>query len=249
YEFKEKYRKCDVLLIDDIHFLAGKEGTQEEFFHTFNELQNRDAQIVLTSDRPPRELSNLEERLVSRFGQGLTVDIMAPDFETRIAILKSKLAKEGMSVPDKVIEYIANTITTNIRDLEGCVQRLKFYSKLNPEKTVDVEFTKEAFKGLYDGDKPRLISSKQIKTEVCEYFSVSIDDLEGKKRTASIVLPRQIAQYLIRSLTDMSYPNIAEEFKADYTTVIHNCNKIEKGMHSDIQLRKQIEDLSSIINR
>lgn len=248
-EFRNKYRFCNLLLIDDIQFLAKKKETQEEFFHTFNALMDNNAQIVISSDRPPREIRDLEERLYSRFSMGLMADISAPELETRIAILNKKVEEEKMDIPKQVIYYIADTINTNIRELEGSLQRVKAYSKLK-NKPIDIFLTREAFKGIYDEDKPRVITPKKIKDAVCDYMNVSIMDLEGTKRSRNIVFPRQIAQYLIRSQTNLSYPMIAEEFSVkDHTTIIHSCEKIENEMKTSDRTRTIIKDLTGILSR
>lgn len=248
-EFRDKYRNCDALLIDDIQFLAKKKETQEEFFHTFNDLVNNGAQIVISSDRPPREIRDLEERLYSRFSMGLMADISAPELETRIAILKRKIYEEAMVVPEDVIYYIADTITSNVRELEGSIKRVAAFSKLK-NCEIDLALTKEAFKGLYEDDKKKAITPERIKAEVCDYMNITLEDLEGTRRSRNIVVPRQIAQYLIRMMTNLSYPLIAEQFSVkDHTTIMHNCDKIETAMKTDESMRNTIKDLTSIINR
>lgn len=248
-EFRDKYRFCNLLLVDDIQFLAKKKETQEEFFHTFNALMDNSAQIVISSDRPPREIRDLEERLYSRFSMGLMADISAPELETRIAILQRKIEEENMIVPKDVVYYIADTIKTNIRELEGSLQRVKAYSKLK-NCEINLELTKEAFKGIYDDNKPSVITPKKIKDAVCDYMNVTIADLQGTKRSRNIVYPRQIAQYLIRTQTNLSYPMIAEEFSVkDHTTIIHNCDKIEEEIKTNDRTRTIIKDLTSMLNR
>lgn len=249
-DFRDKYRYCSLLLIDDIQFLENKKETQEEFFHTFNAIvEENGGQIVISSDRPPREIRNLEERLYSRFSMGLMADISAPELETRIAILQNKISDENIVVPDDVVYYIANTITSNIRDLEGSLKRVKAFSKLK-NCDIDLALTKEAFKGLYDDSKPAIITPKKIKAAVCDYMNITLEELEGTRRSRNIVVPRQVAQYLIRALTNLSYPLIAEEFSVkDHTTIMHNCDKIEMEIKTDESMRNAIKDLTSIINR
>lgn len=248
-DFRDKYRHCSLLLIDDIQFLAKKKETQEEFFHTFNALMENDAQIVISSDRPPREIRDLEERLYSRFSMGLMADIAIPELETRIAILQNKIENENMVVPKDVIYYIADTIKTNIRELEGSLQRVKAFSKLK-NKEITLELTKEAFKGIYDNNKPSVVTPEKIKSAVCDYMGISMDDLTGTRRSRNIVHPRQVAQYLIRNMTNLSYPMIADEFSVkDHTTIIHNCDKIEEEIKADDNTRSIIKDLTSILNR
>lgn len=248
-EFRNKYRYCSLLLIDDIQFLARKKETQEEFFHTFNALMDNNAQIVISSDRPPREIRDLEERLYSRFSMGLMADISHPELETRIAILRRKVEEEHMDVPFEVINYIADTITTNIRELEGSLQRVKAYAKLK-NANIDINLTKEAFKGIYDAYKPSVVTPKKIKETVCDYMNVTIEDLEGVKRSRNIVFPRQIAQYLIRVQTNLSYPMIAEQFSVkDHTTIIHSCDKIEKEIKQDERTRTIVKDLTGMLSK
>lgn len=248
-EFRNKYRYLDMLLIDDIQFLTGKKETQEEFFHTFNSLTDKNAQIVISSDRPPREIRDLEERLYSRFSMGLMADIAIPELETRVAILQSKIENEGMIVPDDAVYYIAETIKSNIRDLEGALQRVKAYAKLK-DREITLELTKESFVGIYDENKSTVITPEKIKKAVCDYMGVDMDDLIGTRRSRSIVHPRQIAQYLIRNLTNLSYEMIAAEFSVkDHTTIMHNCEKIEAEKKTDENTRTAVKDLTSILSR
>src|SRR3989338_3213861 len=227
--FRQKYRNIDVLLIDDIHFIAGKESTQEEFFHTFNTLHDNHKQIIISSDRPPKEISNLEERLVSRFAWGLITDIQPPDFETRVAILRKKIEREPVSVPDDVIFFIAQLIKTNIRELEGALVRTMAYS-LMEEEPITLELTKEVLKDLLREPK-KLITVDFIQRCVSEEFGRSLQELKTKRRNKTIVLPRQVAMYLSRELTDLSLPEIGEFFGGkDHTTVLHSYNKIKEEL-------------------
>ncbi|MBV1757860.1 MAG: chromosomal replication initiator protein DnaA [Dethiosulfatibacter sp.] len=243
-EFRNKYRKIDVLLVDDIQFIAGKERTQEEFFHTFNALHNDNKQIIISSDRPPKEILTLEDRLRSRFEMGLTADVQTPDLETRIAILRKKAEDEKYDVSDEIIEYIANNIQSNIRKLEGALIRLYAYSSLtNKEVTMDLAF--EALKHLIS-DKHKAITIDLIKNSISNYFSISLEDLSSKKKPKSISHPRQVAMYLSRKHTDSSLPKIGEEFGGrDHSTVIHAFNKISSDLETDNELKKAIEDLEA----
>ena len=245
-EFRNKYRNVDVLLVDDIQFIAGKEGTQEEFFHTFNALHDANKQIIISSDRPPKEIPTLEDRLRSRFEWGLIADIQAPDLETRIAILRKKANIENIEVPDEVMQYIATMIQSNIRELEGALIRVVAYSSLT-NKEITVELAEEALKDIISNDKPREITVDLIKEEVSNNFNVKIEDFNSKKRTRAIAYPRQIAMYLTRELTDLSLPKIGDEFGGrDHTTVIHACDKIGSEIAEDKEVKEKIE---YIVNR
>lgn len=240
-EFRNKYRNVDVLLIDDIQFLAGKEQTQEEFFHTFNALHEESKQIVISSDRPPKEIPTLEDRLRSRFEWGLITDITPPDLETRIAILRKKAKAEGLDIPNEVMIYIANQIDTNIRELEGALIRVVAYSSLI-NNDINVDLAAEALKDIVPSSKPKVITIKDIQMVVADHFNVKLEDFSAKKRTKSIAFPRQIAMYLSRELTDYSLPKIGEEFGGrDHTTVIHAHEKISKLLDSDRDLQQQVK--------
>ncbi|GAU75790.1 chromosomal replication initiator protein DnaA [Fusibacter sp. 3D3] len=242
-EFRNKYRTVDVLLVDDIQFIAGKERTQEEFFHTFNALYEDNKQIIVSSDRPPKEIPTLEDRLRSRFEWGLISDIQAPDFETRIAILRKKSERDRADVPNEVFEFIASKIKSNIRELEGALNRVVAYSTLT-KREVDISLANEALKDLIASSKARKIDVDLIKATVAEYFNMKIDDFESKKRTRQIAYPRQIAMYISRELTDLSLPKIGEEFGGrDHTTVIHACEKINNDMSNDFDLKHRIEGI------
>jgi len=246
--FRQKYRNADVLVIDDVHFFAGKESTQEEFFHTFNALYDSHKQIVLCSDRPPKEISDLQERLVSRFGWGLTTDIQPPDFETRVAILKKKSEREPVAVPDEVVFSIAQLIKTNIRDLEGALVRVMAYS-LMEEKPITLELAKEALKDLLREPK-KLITVDFIQRCVAEEFGISLPELKTKRRNKQVVLPRQIAMYLSRELTDLSLPEIGGFFGGkDHTTVLHSFNKIKGELNNNGQLKEKVERVIQIIKQ
>ena len=248
-EFRTKYRSVDVLLIDDIQFIAGKERTQEEFFHTFNTLHDANKQIILSSDRPPKEIPTLEDRLRSRFEWGLIADIQAPDFETRMAILKKKADVEKLNVPNEVMVYIATKIKSNIRELEGALIRIVAYSSLtNREITVDL--ATEALKDIISNKQNKNITIDLIQDVIAAYFNLRVEDLKSQRRTRNIAYPRQIAMYLSRKLTDMSLPKIGEEFGGrDHTTVIHAYEKISESLKSDESLQRTIDDITKKITQ
>ena len=242
-EFRNKYRNIDVLLVDDIQFIAGKEGTQEEFFHTFNALHENNKQIIISSDRPPKEIPTLEDRLRSRFEWGLIADIQPPDFETRIAILRKKANVENIEVSDEVMQYIATKIQSNIRELEGALIRVVAYSSLT-NRSVTEELAEEALKDILSNNKTVDITVDIIKDIVSKNFKIKLDDFNSKKRTRAIAYPRQIAMYLTRELTDLSLPKIGDEFGGrDHTTVIHACDKISTDLNKDTSLKKKIDNI------
>ncbi|MFE8697641.1 chromosomal replication initiator protein DnaA [Cytobacillus sp. FJAT-53684] len=246
-DFRNKYRKVDVLLIDDIQFLAGKESTQEEFFHTFNTLHEESKQIVISSDRPPKEIPTLEDRLRSRFEWGLITDITPPDLETRIAILRKKAKAEGLDIPNEVMLYIANQIDSNIRELEGALIRVVAYSSLI-NKDINADLAAEALKDIIPSSKPKIITILDIQRVVGEHYNVKLEDFKAKKRTKSVAFPRQIAMYLSRELTDFSLPKIGEEFGGrDHTTVIHAHEKISKLIQTDTQFQKQLKEIHEVL--
>ncbi|NJP38848.1 chromosomal replication initiator protein DnaA [Alkalicoccus luteus] len=243
--FRNKYRNVDVLLIDDIQFLAGKEQTQEEFFHTFNSLHEERKQIVISSDRPPKEIPTLEDRLRSRFEWGLITDITPPDLETRIAILRKKAKAENLDIPNEVMLYIANQIDTNIRELEGALIRVVAYSSLiNQDMNADLAAV--ALKDIIPNTKSREITIEDVQSSVAAAYGVRVEDMKAKKRTKTVAYPRQIAMYLSRELTDHSLPKIGAAFgKRDHTTVIHAHEKISKLLQEDPELQKQVEDITT----
>ncbi len=233
FEFRNKYRTIDVLLIDDIQFVAGKEGTQEEFFHTFNALHEANRQIVISSDRPPKEITSLEERLRSRFEWGLICDIQPPDFETRVAILRKKAELEGLLVPDDVLSFMANKIDTNIRELEGALIRVIAYASL-VDSEITKELSQEALKDILPAAKSQPVTIPLIQRIVANWFDLGVQDMKGKSRARSISYPRQIAMYFSRELTDSSLPQIGDEFGGrDHTTVMHAHEKISTLKGSD----------------
>lgn len=242
-EFRNKYRNVDVLLIDDIQFIAGKERTQEEFFHTFNSLHEANKQIIISSDRPPKEIPTLEDRLRSRFEMGLITDIQAPDFETRMAILRKKAQMENIDVPNEVTVYIAKNIKSNIRELEGALTRVVAYSSLT-NRTISFELASEALKDIITTSKHEEITVNRIKEKVSSVFSVKMEDFNSKKRTRSISYPRQVAMYLSRELTDLSLPKIGEEFGGrDHTTVIHAHDKITKDIENNEDFKEKVNKI------
>lgn len=245
--FRNKYRNIDVLLIDDIQFITGKERTQEEFFHTFNALYEANKQIIISSDRPPKEIETLEERLRSRFEWGLIADIQSPDLETRIAILRKKAEIESLSVPEDVLLFIAKTVISNIRELEGALNRILAFSSLT-NKPITVELANEALKDLISKDRPKIITAEYIQEIVATYFHLKPEELKSSKRTRNIAYPRQIAMYLCRKLTDLSLPKIGEKFGGrDHTTIIHGFEKISRELQTDIELTQMLNELESKI--
>lgn len=242
-EFREKYRNVDVLLIDDIQFIAGKERTQEEFFHTFNALHEANKQIILSSDRPPKEIPTLEDRLRSRFEWGLIADIQAPDLETRAAILKKRAEIESLHVENDVLMYIADKIQSNIRELEGALTRIIAYSSLT-NREITVELAAEALRDIISKNAPKQVNVDSIKSAVADYFDLTMTDLDSRKRTRSIAYPRQIAMYLSRELTDLSLPKIGAAFGGrDHTTVIHAYDKISTDVQNNPELKSKIDEI------
>lgn len=243
HQFKNKYRGVDVLLIDDIHFLQSKEGTQEELFHTFNALYESKKQIVFTCDRPVSELKNLADRLRSRFERGLNVDLKPPDLETRQAILNKKMEKRNISISKDVIELICQNITTNVRDLESALLKLIAYSEL-VHKDITIDIAKEQLKDHFTESYQTNISVDLIQRIVADYFNIGTSDLKSKKRTKAVTLPRQIAMYILRELTEYSTTEIGYEFGGrDHTTVMHACQRIESRMKTDSTLEPTINNL------
>lgn len=242
-EFRKKYREVDVLLIDDIQFIAGKTGTQEEFFHTFNDLYNANKQIIISSDRPPKEIKTLEERLISRFEWGLIADIQQPDFETRVAILNKKVAMEGIYVPNDVLEYIAMNIKYNIRELEGALLKVIAYSTLMKVDNINLPFAKEALKKLISETEEKIITIDLIKDIIIDNYALQSGDLESKNRSRNIAFPRQIAMYLSRQMTDLSLLKIANSFNRDHSTIIHGIEKITQLATEDEDFRDEIDAL------
>jgi chromosomal replication initiator protein len=246
-EFKRRYREIDVLLLDDIQFIEGREGLQEELFHTFNELHNANRQIVLSSDRPPDAISKLEDRLRSRFKMGLITDIQPPDFETRLAIVRKKAERETTPIPPDVLEYIATHIKDNIRELEGALTRVAAYASLNGEQ-LSAELAERVLVDLIGDTQPRVITPQLILEATSTMFGYSIEEIVGKSRRRPLVTARQIAMYVFRELTDLSFPAIAREFGGrDHTTVIHAVDKISALMKERRQIYDQVTELMHTI--
>lgn len=248
-EFRAKYRNADILLIDDIQFVAGKESTQEEFFHTFNALYEANRQLIISSDRPPKEIPTLEERLRSRFEWGLTTDIQPPDLETRIAILRKKAELERINAPSEVLSYIANHIQSNIRELEGAFVRVVAFANLN-KTNINLDVAMEALKDLIGTQKQKPITIDKIQQIVANHYGIKVAEMKAKKRTRSLAYPRQIAMYLARELTENSLPKIGEEFGGrDHTTVMHACEKIAHDIRQDPSLQLTIKELIDLIHQ
>jgi len=247
-KFREKYRNVDCLLIDDIHFIAGKEATMEEFFNTFNALYDAHKQIVVSSDKPPKEISHLEERLISRFGWGLVTDIQPPDFETRTAILRKKAERENLNIRDEVTFFIADKIKSNIRELEGALIRVVAYSNL-VGKEVDESVAQEVLKDLIVETQKR-ITVDVIQRKVAEYFEIRPSDMTAKRRSRNVAYPRHIAMYLSREMTPLSYPEIGEQFGGrDHTTILHAYVKIKKDIKKDLKTKSLVDKLAFDIKK
>ena len=241
-EFRRRYRNTDMLLIDDIQFLARKEQTQEEFFHTFNTLYEAQKQIVLSSDRFPKEMPSMEERLRSRFEWGLTADLQQPDVETRMAILRKKSEEEGIAIGDEIVQLLAESLKNNIRELEGALIRLGAYSTLTG-RTISIEMAKNILPDLL-GRKRKIITMEDVQEVVARRFQMKVSELKSKRRTKTLVYPRQIAMFLSRELTDASFPEIGREFGGkDHTTIIHACRQIEKAVDKDHAIQTTINSL------
>ncbi len=245
--FQARYRSVDLLLIDDIQFLERAERTQEEFFHTFNTLHNANKQIVISSDKAPRQLSSLEDRLRTRFEWGLTTDVQAPDLETRIAILRKKAATDGMDLPPEVLEFIASRVQSNIRELEGALIRVTAFASLN-RQTVDMNLTEQVLKDLVgESDAPE-ITAATIMAVTAEYFGVTVEEITGPSRNRALSTARQMAMYLCRELTDLSLPRIGEKFGGrDHTTVLHAERKVKALIPEKLSVYNQISELTSRI--
>ena len=247
-KFRDKYRNNDVLLIDDIQFIIGKESTQEEFFHTFNVLHSAGKQIVLSSDKPPKEMETLEERFRSRFDWGLIADIQPPDYETRMAILRKNAEACNKPVDDEIFKYIATNIKSNIRELEGAFNRIIAKSKIENQSEITMELAEDALKDIINPDKPKEITPELIIEVVAEHFGVSPEDITSKKRNSEFVQPRQVVMYLCRKLTDTSYVNIGKLLgKKDHTTIIHGVNKIEDELKNNDELASKVETIKKKI--
>ena len=247
--FRQKYRNIDCLIIDDIQFLKGKEQTQVEFFHTFNALKDADKQIIISSDRPPREIETLEDRLRSRFDQGLTADIQTPDLETRMAILRTKAASDNIVLPTEVITLLATNIATNIREIEGAYNQIVAYTSLM-HMPITVETAQKVLSDMGNDIKTRTITYEGIIKVVADHYNVKQDELFNKKRTQNIAFPRQVAMYLCRELADLSYPRIGELFGGrDHTTVIHAYEKISNFKNSNLAFQNELQEIIEILRQ
>lgn len=245
--FKTKYRSADVLLIDDIHFFQGKTETQEELFHTFNELYERNKQIVFTCDRPPSELRNLSQRLQSRFERGLSVDLQTPGYEIRCAILFKKLEKHTVTVNNEIIELIAKNVSSNVRDLEAALTKLIAYSEIT-KKEITEQTARDLLKDFFGSTRQRNVSVDIIQKTVANYYNISVADIKSKKRTKSFAQPRHIAMYLCREMTECSTTELGNEFGGrDHTTILHGCSKIEELMTADPSKEREIHELQNLI--
>ncbi len=247
-DFRKKYRNIDVFLIDDIQFIIGKESTQEEFFHTFNALYEEHKQIIISSDKPPKDMQILDERFRSRFEWGLIADIQPPDYETRMAILNKRAELDGITIDYDIMAYVANNVKSNIRELEGALNKICVYSKLK-RKPIDLELAQEALKDLIVPEGEREITLDLIIDTVCEHFDISLADIQSKKKSQEIAYPRQIAMYLCKKHTDKSLKSIASMLgKRDHSTVIHGCSKIEADLQDNPNLQNTIDILTKKIN-
>ena len=246
-ELRNRMRNVDVLMVDDIQFLSKTKSTQEEFFHTFNDLYNNGKQIIISSDRPPKDIPTIEERLRSRFEWGLIVDIQKPDYETRVAILRKKADEEGIDVSYDVIDYIAGRVESNIRELEGTLTRLSAQGQLMGVP-ITLDFARDSLSQLMKSQEGRRITPELIISVIADQYGVTADDIVSKKRSRDVALPRQIAMYLCRNMTQMSTTNIGRSFGGrDHTTVMHGCDKINQEMNDNFSFRKRIEELTAMI--
>lgn len=247
-EFREKYRSANILLMDDVQFIAGKDISQEEMFHTFNTLYEAGHQIVFTADRPPKEMQRLDDRLKTRFEWGLPVDIQPPDYETRVAIIKNKAIRRGMNLPDPVLQYIADNITSNVRQIEGTVNKILAFQELMGE-SVDVDTVIRAVRDMFKEKADFLPSADVIIEEVCKYYNIENESLRGQGRTKDTVLARQIAIYIIRNMTNLSLTEIGKEFdKRDHTTIMHSIGRIESLIKQNTEINEIIKDINANIN-
>lgn len=246
-QFRERFRNVDILMVDDIQFIAGKHGTEEEFFHTFNHLREAGKQIVMTSDKPPKEIQKLEERLCSRFEGGLVADIQRPDFETRLAILRKKAEFEHLNIDDEILALIAEKIDTNIRELEGSLTRLTAYSSLT-RRPIDMQLAREALRELFKHTETRLLTCDSIQEAVANYYGITVEDLKSPKRNHEITVPRQIAMYLAREMMGLSLTKIGDAFGGrHYTTVMSSIDKVEESIKQSPSLASLLDDIRRMI--
>jgi chromosomal replication initiator protein len=246
-DFRDKYRTCDVLLIDDIRFIAGREATQEEFFHTFNALYEEKKQIILTSDRPPRDIKTLEDRLKTRFEWGLIADIQPPDLDLRIAIIKKKIEQARIRVPDDVVVFLAENLRSNIRQIEGAIRKLSALSFLNGQD-ISMELARSCISELLGGAEPVNVTVDKIFTAVFKKYNVRREDLVGTRRTKEVAAARHITIYLIRKITDMSFPNIGKIFGRDHSTVMSSIETVERKLLGDTVFNVEINELIKEVN-
>lgn len=247
-EFRNRFRNVDILMVDDIQFIAGRDSTQEEFFHTFNALHTAGKQIIMTSDKPPKDIARLEERLCSRFEWGLIADIQRPDVETRIAILRKKAESEHIPVGDDVLQLIAERVDSNIRELEGSLTRLVAYSALNKGREIDRALAEEALKEVFAQRETKRVTCQSIQEAVAGYYSITVDDLKSARRSREITVPRQVAMYLTRDMLGLSLPQIGEAFGGrDHTTVMYGCQKIQEAMAASPSLSSLVDDIRKLI--
>ena len=245
YELRARLRMVDVLMVDDIQFIAGREATQQEFFNTFNELYNENKQIVLTSDKPPKDIQRLEERLCSRFEWGLVADIQAPDRETREAILRDKVQQEEIEVPEEVLRLIAEKVQSNVRELEGCLTRLTAYANMTG-KPITLDLSELALKEIFDQKQPKKVTAEMIMQTVSDYYSVTLSELVGPTRKREVTVPRQVAIYLTREMTGMSLPQIGEVFGGrDHTTIMHSCKVMENAINKDSSMKNLVNTVKN----
>ena len=247
-QFRDKYRNIDVLLIDDIQFIIGKDATQEEFFHTFNTLHSAKKQIIISSDKPPKDMEILEDRIRSRFEWGLIADISSPDYETRVAILKNKEEMDGYEINEDVIKYIATNIKSNIRELEGSLNKVMAFANLE-KREVTVELAEQVLKDIISPNQQKVLTPEYIISTVAEHFDITVDDLKGNKRNSKIVIPRQIAMYLCREMIDIPLKSVGKCLgNRDHTTIMHGCEKIEHELQTSDTMKNTIEVLMKKIN-
>ncbi len=250
HKFKNRYRTADILLIDDIQFLTGKEGTQEEFFHTFNALHEQNKQIVISSDRHPKDIATLEERLRSRFEGGLITDIQPPDVETRIAILQYKASVGNLKITEDAISYIAENIPSNIRELEGALNRVKYYALINEYPIIDLNMTEAVMADILPNEKRQALSPELIKNAVADYYGIQASDLTSPRRAQKFVRPRYVAMYLISDMLGLSLNENGTHFgNRDHTTVMHGIEKIEKDLQTDLNLQKSVQELKDMLKK
>ena len=246
-QFRDRFRNADILLVDDIQFIAGKKGTEEEFFHTFNHLRDANKQIVMTSDKPPKEIQKLEERLCSRFEGGLVADIQRPDFETRLAILRKKAESEKLVISDDILVLIAEKIDTNIRELEGSLTRLTAYSSLT-RRPIDMQLAREALRELFKHKATHLITADSIQEAVADYYGITVDDIRSPKRNHEVTVPRQIAMYLTREMMGLSLKKIGDAFGGrHYTTVMSSIDKVEESIRQSPSMASLLDDVRRLI--